>query len=224
MMRPLAVLLLLAPAACAPIVTHGPRVEPGLHFTGTLGVARNACDTACSLDILPQIGMGARYGRAADDGRPGYSVAGTLALGLVSSELDAYVQAPTSPSWAAGGGLLLSPAHVMPYLQAGRVEEDGSGLYTTQGFAVLASRERVFDIDEDLEVAPRYWAPTLAYRAAYRGGAIHVYLSGAVGWMDVRAVEGQSRREPVRLLMAGLSFEQRIRGTLLPILPPLRSP
>lgn len=224
MIRLLAVLLLFAPAACAPMVSHGPRVEPGLHLTGTFGVARDLCDTACSLEILPQIGMGARYGRAAEGGRAGYSVGGTIAVGLVSSELDGYVQLPTSPSWAAGAGVLLSPSYVMPYVQAGHVGEDGSGFYTTQGFAVLAPRPREWTLDEEVEVSPRYWAPTLAYRAAQHDGAIHVYLSGALGWMDIPVSGGDPRREPVRLLMSGLLFERRVRGSIPFISPPPRSP
>ncbi len=221
MIRPLAVLLLLAPAACAPIVTHGPRVEPGVYLTGTGGVARHLCDSTCSLDILPQLGIGARYGRPAEGGRVGYSIGGTLASSLVSSDLDAYLQLPTSPSWAAGAGVLLSPMHVMPYVQVGQTEADGSGWYTTQGFALMALRLRTWHIDETVEVAPRYWSPTVAYRAALRHSAFHVYLSGALGWTDVEDSEGGgSRRRPVRMLMAGVVFEQRVRAPIQPPQPP----
>jgi hypothetical protein len=223
MTRHLAVLFLLAPAACAPIVTHGPRVEPGLHATGTFGVARSACDTACDIEVLPQIGIGARYGRAAEGGRVGYSIGGTIALRIESSDLDAYLQLPTAPNWAAGGGVLLSPMHLMPYVQAGAVDADGSGFYTTQGFTVMAPRPKDWWIEEEVDVAPRYWAPTLAYRAAHRDGALHVYVSGMLGWMDVPAGEG-SRREPVRVLMAGLSFERHIRRSVTPIPPPQPPP
>lgn len=104
-------------------------------------------------------------------------------------------------------------------------------LYTTQGFAFMAQRPREWNIEEDEEAAPRYWAPTLAYRAAHRGGAIHVYLSGALGWMDIIPVflDGpeaprQTRREPVRLLMTGVSFEQRIRASVQPVQRPRVSP
>ena len=222
MIRLLALLPLFASVACTPVVTHGPRVEPGVHVTGTFGVARNLCDSVCALDGVPQIGIGARYGRAPEAGRVGYSVGGTLAFGVVSSEADAYVQLPTAPSWAAGAGVLLSPSHVMPYVQAGRMREDGSGFYTTQGFALMAPRPREWNIEEEVEVAPRYWAPTLAYRAPHRGAAVHVYLSGALGWMEVDdpGVSGDARRQPVRVLMAGFSFEQRIRGSVQPVQTP----
>ncbi|HEX2076314.1 MAG TPA: hypothetical protein VHG08_01360 [Longimicrobium sp.] len=134
------------------------------------------------------------------------------------------MQLPTSSSWAAGAGVLLSPMHLMPYVQAGRVDAEGSGFYTTQGFAVLAPRSKEWDIDEEAEVAPRYWAPTLAYRATHGGGAVHLYVSGALGWMDIPASHGGPRREPVRLLMAGLSFEAHIRGSIAPIPPPQPPP
>jgi hypothetical protein len=114
--------------------------------------------------------------------------------------------------------VLLSPAHVMPYLQAGWVDEEGSGFYTTQGFAVLLPRPRHWNFDEIDEASPRYWAPTVAYRSAYSGGAIHFYLSGALGWMDIDVGDpfdldaNRSVRQPVRVLLAGITFEARLRG------------
>lgn len=226
MTRLFIILMLLAPAACAPIVAHGPRVEPGLRLAATAGVARNLCDTACALSWVPQLGLGARYGRPAAPGRVGFSVGGMLSAAITSSELDLYVQAPGSTAWAAGGGVLLSPSHLMPYLQAGRMDAGGSGFYTTQGFALMASRPRHWNLEELEEVAPRYWAPTVAYRAAQGDGAIHFYLSGAFGWMHVTPVDPSdpdrdfpSTRQPVSVLMAGISFEALMRG-FQPLPPP----
>lgn len=220
--RVTALLLLCAPA-CAPIVTHGPRVEPGFSVTSTVGVPHAFCDSACGLELAPQLGFGARWGRAADPGRAGYSITGTFSSSIISSEADLYVQAPERSDWAMGGGVLLSPNHVMPYVQAGLMDAGGAGFYTTQGFVVMAERPRQFGlIDEPSHlVRPRYWAPTLAYRMNTRRGAIHLYVSGALGWMD-RVPQGGTTagREPVRGLMAGISAEQPISFPLFMATPP----
>jgi hypothetical protein len=48
--------------------------------------------------------------------------------------------------------------------------------------------------------------------------AIHFYLSGALGWMDIDVGDpfdpdaNRSVRQPVRVLMAGITFEARLRG------------
>ncbi|HEX8451398.1 MAG TPA: hypothetical protein VF647_04820, partial [Longimicrobium sp.] len=104
--------VLLALAGCAPTVTHGPRVEPGLFFGGTGGLLLTR-DTALAPDVLtPQWVPFARYGRA---GKPG-GVAGSLGVALGSSaespvEADAYLQLPSSdPVWAYGTGLVASRA------------------------------------------------------------------------------------------------------------------
>ena len=136
-----AIVLLVLPA-CAPMVTHAPRVDPGLTGVLTLGVPRDLCDSSCTMDLIPQYGFGMRYGRAPSGNRPGYSLGATLSLGLISSEADIYLQAPLpSERWAAGAGVLAAQTHLMPYVQVGRSRADGSGWYTTQGLAVLHSRE-----------------------------------------------------------------------------------
>lgn len=226
--RTFVLLLLCAPVACAPIVTHGPRPERGLQVTATAGLPRNFCDSNCALDLIPQYGFGARYGRPAENGRPGYSVSGTFSIALVSTEADLYVQAPTAPEWAAGGGVLLSPVHVMPYVQFGRMHAKGSGFYTTQGFAWLAERSNGLWIDGETTamVTPRYWSPTVAYRVPHRGGAFHLYVSGAFGRMDLEHVgrppgsPAPPRSAPVRAVMAGISVERNVRTPIMLGPPP----
>jgi hypothetical protein len=214
-----ALLLLCAPAACAPIVTHGPRPERGLQAVATAGLFYPLCGVQCETQLLNQIGFGARYGRPAENGKAGFSVGGTFSLGVVSSELDAYVQAPTAPEWAAGGGVLLSPAHVMPYVQLGRMRASGSGFYTTQGIVWMPERYDGVGMDYEPRayVTPLYWAPTVAYRAAHRGGAVHLYVAGVLGSMGMRAVSPRPddppvpRSAPLRFIMGGVSIERRLR-------------
>lgn len=92
----LPLLALACAAACAPIVTHGPRVERGARFTLTAGASYSPCDTlTCDLELLPQAALGVRGGRPATESRAGLSVGTNLSVNLFSSDLDVYVQAPT---------------------------------------------------------------------------------------------------------------------------------
>lgn len=109
----------------------------------------------------------------------------------------------------------------MPYVQAGRMREDGSGWYTTQGFAWMTRRPTEYTLfpragadAAPLETRPRYWAPSVAYR--WRGRrARHAYVGGAFGTGDVydyvHTPQGSQLRkvgtQPVRVLMAGLTLE-----------------
>jgi hypothetical protein len=200
--------------ACAPVVTHGPRVEQGFTFYGTAGGGRSFCDRPdCDTYLTPQQGAGVRYGRAASSSAPGWSAGLTVSTGGVSSELDLYVQAPTSMALDMGAGVLAAGSHAMPYLQAGRMRPDGSGWYTTQGFAFLASRPTRWDMEGPSEerVTPRYWAPTVAYRTRGRYG-VHFYVSGAFGTADAKKYRGEEPgfhtvRQPVRAVMTGVVFE-----------------
>jgi hypothetical protein len=219
-----ALLLLCAPAACAPIVTHGPRPQRGLALTATGGIPYPLCEGRCETILFNQIGLGARYGRPAENGMPGYSIGGTLSMGVISSEVDVYVHAPTSPEWDVGAGVLVAPSHVMPYVQLGQMRANGSGVYTTHGFVWMSERSDAIwmDAEPSFDVTPRYVSSTLAYRLAQPGGgALHVYLSGSLGTMGIRNVyRGYGERfneppppktAPVRFIMAGVSLEQRIR-------------
>lgn len=224
-------LFLACTASCAPVVTHGPRVDPGFTLYGTGGggwsrCARPACDTR----LVPQHGAGVRFGRAATASRPGWSAGLTASTALVSSELDLYVQAPRSLGLDAGAGVLAAGSHAMPYVQAGHMMPDGSGLYTTQGFAILASRSARWSTSLDggaspERVEPRYWAPTVAYRTRGRYG-MHMYVSGAFGTADAKKYRGKEPgfhtvRQPVRMVMLGMVFDVRpVRADR----PPLSAP
>lgn len=211
-------LLMVCAAACAPVVTHGPRVEEGITFYGTAGGTRSLCDRpVCDTELVPQQGAGVRYGRAASASAPGLSAGLTVSTALLSSELDLYVQAPTSlPELDLGVGLLAAATHRMPYVQAGRMKADGSGWYTTQGFAFLGSRPGQWTASLDAgpgeeRVKPRYWAPTLAYRTRGRYG-VHVYVTGAFGTAEAKKYRGdepgvRTERQPVRAVMMGMVFD-----------------
>lgn len=209
-----AFLLVACTAACAPVVTHGPRVVQGLTFYGTAGGGRSLCDRpVCDTSLAPQQGAGVRAGRAASASGPGWSAGLTASTGLESSELDLYVQAPTSLGFDLGAGVLEARSHRMPYVQAGRMKPDGSGWYTTQGFASLASRPARWNSEGPSQerVKPRYWAPAIAYRTRGRYG-VHLYVSGAFGTADATKYRGEEPgfrtvRQPVRAVMMGMVFD-----------------
>jgi len=237
-MKPCSALLLAFAAACAPIVTHTPRVHDGVSFHGTLGAGRALCGPPeCDTELTPQYGGGIRYGRAATASAPGMSAGLTVSTFIMSSELDLYVQAPTALSRLdAGAGVLLAGTHGMPYVQAGRMKPDGSGWYTTQGFAFLSRRNMDWGVDVDTEKKeqPRYWSPSIAYRARGQYG-MHFYATGAFGTSRVtkRREDGSglyTERQPLRAVMMGVVLDVQpapppsrlppARGPVPPVPPP----
>ena len=232
MSRLVLILLPACMAACAPVVTHGPRVEQGFTFYGTAGGGRPLCDRqVCDTNLAPQQGAGLRYGHAATASAPGFSAGLTVSSAFVSSELDLYLQAPASllPGLDLGVGVLAAGTHGMPYLQAGRMKPDGSGWYTTQGFAFLAPRPARWSLSpeggsDEEQVEPRYWAPTIAYRTRGQYG-LHFYATGAFGTADAKKYRGaepgfRTERQPVRVVMMGIVFDVQPARPKRPLAPP----
>lgn len=222
-MRAGAALVLLALGACAPTVTHAPRVEPGSVAGIVLGVHPGACDSSC-LDPeqpAPALGVFFRQGwTSADSAGAAFSV-GVFVPGVILvpvAELDLYAQAPSAPGAPViGGGVLLAADHMMPYLQAGKVARDGSGWYTTQGAAFTSEAG-------GSGVAATYWAPSVAYRLGWGDHGVHLYLSGGVGRKRTSVYDGGGTRtvsEPLRFLMLGAVLERRVTWRdLVPGPPP----
>ncbi len=216
MRRGWAALLLLALApACAPVLTHGPRVEPGLFAGSALGLLIGQ-DTATAPDVItPAWTPYARYGFT---GKPG-GVAGSLALSVGNGvEVDAYLQLPARREWAYGGGVMTSADYVMPYVQAGQTFGRGYEVYTTQAYV---RRSDFTDSSVGLdggpsEVRPRYWAPSLALRRRQGSFAASLELTGAVGSFDERpptygepATQPTIRR-PLRALSASVTADVNV--------------
>lgn len=208
--------VLLALAGCAPVVTHGARVEPGLYLGYTAGLAV-ASDSLHTPDVVtPEWVPYARYGFV---GRPG-GVAGSIAISLAPDVVtgvqgDGYLQLPSpDPRWAYGAGVMGSGKFVMPYAQLGRSVGEGYEVYTTQAWV---RRSDFTDIDVftergEGEARPRYWAPTLAIRR--RDGAVGLALqvTGAFGRYDRRMYDSASagpvtRTRPLRAVTASLAAD-----------------
>jgi hypothetical protein len=217
---------------CMPLVTHGPRVEPGL-WTGSTGGFRLGSMLEGEVEALggsyavrPPNGFFARYGMEGGDGAPGMLVGVHLPflipLSVVHPELDAYVQlTPTEErGYAGGAGMLVSPSHLMPYVQAGTSFSERTSWYTTHGVAVHGWAGN----------GPRalLWTPALTWRKARlvqsalerRRSATHYYVQAVVGreWVEEPGAPTEVRR--IRFLLLGISTE----ATGLPSIPRLELP
>jgi hypothetical protein len=207
-------LVAAALAACAPVLTHGPRVEPGLFVGGTGGLLLTR-DTALAPDVVtPQWVPYARYGLA---GKPG-GVAGSLALAWGSSaespvEADLYVQLPSGGSeWAYGAGVVASTALVMPYAQIGKTFGRGYEAYATQAFVRRNdfNDRQVYLVDyAPTVVRPRYWAPTVALRRREGALGVSLQVTGAFGRYEERVRDSGpgTRSRPLRAVTASVTTD-----------------
>jgi hypothetical protein len=92
----LALLAIACTVACAPVVTHSPRVEGGTRLVMTAGASAPLCENAeCDLALLPQVSLGVRTGRPAGEANAGFTAGVNLTMNIVSSDVDLYAQAPT---------------------------------------------------------------------------------------------------------------------------------
>lgn len=175
-----------------PHVMHSPRVEPGTTGATSISFGRNIDADAGSTTYLPSLYAALRHGRVADDGASAWSVGAQLQpllmvlglrdrttdfaeLALATSYVDLYAQPRglRRPDRDAGVGVLFSSALVSPYVQFGRFDADGQGVYTTQ--AVGVTREPLYE-------GGWFWLPSLMWRETGReGSAAHLGISAGIG-------------------------------------------
>jgi len=225
--------LLLVLAGCAPTVTHGARVEPGLYVGYTAGIIASG-DSARAPDVVtPEWVPYVRYGFV---GRPG-GVAGSLALSMAPEvepvvHGDAYIQLPTpDPRWAYGGGVMGSARFVMPYVQLGRSFGRGYEAYTTQAWVhstEFTDRDLGLDPSEG-QVRPRYWAPTLALRRRDGALAVGLQVTGALGSYENTAYDSASagpvtRTRPLRALTTSVTADVDVARFVRDVLSITRRP
>lgn len=213
-----------------PVVTHGPRVEPGL-WNGSTGSLRLGSmfkgeveALGSSYAVRPPNGFFARYGWQGGEGGPPGALIGVhlpflIPFSIAHPEVDGYVQltAVDELRYAAGAGMLASPSYLMPYAQAGSSFSERSSWYTTQGIAVHGYAGN----------GPRaiVWTPALTWRRAKleqsaierRQSATHYFIQGAIGreWVEEPGQPRERRR--IRFLLIGITTE----ASGLPSLPRL---
>jgi hypothetical protein len=235
--------LLLLPAlfACAPAVTHGPRVERGLSLNVTGGLPRTLCRTDCIAGVIPTFGAGARYGWVADaPGRPSYQLGALVPIwDPVGFELDPFVQAPARGAWAYGAGSLVSARHLVPYVEVGNMPPRGDGWYLSLAHAWLfADPTELVGTDPSegefgMARPPRFWAPGVGFRMVRdEGRSVTFYANASLGsYVDreARYVGGDPPqsvpvevRKPVRVLMIGATAEITSRAFRRMRFPPSR--
>jgi hypothetical protein len=149
---------------CAPIVQHGPVVSDGLSLGLLGGILTREWDS-CPFDsgepdiycshhkwspdpgtIIPLVSVTAGYGwEGTDSTRPSLFIGAQVpaAVLLQATHLDIFVQAPRQSfgTRAGGVGVVASFASIMPYVQYGRQDGNGSGWHTTQGILVAPQGE-----------------------------------------------------------------------------------
>ena len=211
---PIVVLVLaaLAGSACVPVVTHGPRVAPGL-TVGAVGalstrpVLEREVPTGQGhvTEVLAPLSVFARYGWTPESGgggiplSVGVSVPAALQFGLVHPELDVYAQlTPVEQRRvAAGAGALVSPSYVTPYAQAGYGWDDGVSVFTTQSVAFFRGDE------EGRRPDAKIWMPSVAVK----GFGVHLFAQAGLGRERITATSTRA----VRFVMAGVVVEFRDR-------------
>ncbi|HEX6749997.1 MAG TPA: hypothetical protein VF092_22075 [Longimicrobium sp.] len=214
--------------ACAPVITHGPRVEPGTTVTANFGLPALECGkgNGCGTGIAPAFSFGVRRGFVAESARgPAFLLGLSLPVfDPAAPELDAYVQAPAPGLFAAGAGALASPHHLEPYVEAGLSRPNGDGWFVTGGYAWLFADPRSYFLSDDatrMQQAPRYWAPGVGFHGHILGRNLTAYASGAIGhYVDRELRYGPERvdtvvaRKKVRMLVIGISGQMSPRGLL----------
>jgi hypothetical protein len=204
------------------MVTHPPRVDPGVYVGTTVGLVLPG-DSLVRLAMTPQLGP---YARFADRSASGWGGAGTVALvpaARTGVQVDLYLEAPARHrGWAHGAGVIAAGNYLVPYVQAGQQDSAGSGWYVTQGYAWRGYQDASVLIDAPGDqVRPRYWSSTLTGRRVRRGEAAELYLSASLGHFDYVRSGGDpaARRSRLWSIAAGLNLESNLR-TLFDRYPP----
>lgn len=212
---PLRILLAFTPVlfvpACIPVVTHAPRVDPGL-TVGTVasvatrpvleGEVRTGQSTVTPVlapsSVFARVGWTPRSSGVPLPVSLGVSVPIALPFSAMHPEADAYVQlSPAAhPELAAGTGVLLARAYTTPYAQVGRDLEDDVSLYTTQSVAFFHGGSRAPDAT--------LWMPA----AAVKFSEYSVFVQAGLG----RERLGSDSTRAVRFLMIGGTVELRDRA------------
>lgn len=209
--------------ACVPAVAHGPRVRPG--FSGgvsaslTTGKKYPDGDSEPKYFLYGPVGVNVGYGWApVTTGLPALRLGVHVPVPVLALvQPDIYVQAPRSLSrefdfgigvswWAIERGRV-----AMPYVQFGRIGENGSGWYTTQGY---------FRNTKDTQAQSRpvlsanAWVPGIAYQFEHGGSTTHVFVAAILGTQFMRCnvytntICGRERRSGA---FAGITLERHQR-------------
>jgi hypothetical protein len=177
-----ALLATIALGACAPVLSHGPRVRNGTAAGVTGAMMSNGDDESMPV-LVPYLTVGSD--RGADNGGRQFTaqmIIPTAAFdqdsdndGMIfGMQGDYYVQSPTrDPRVVHGFGVHAGFFQIMPYAQVG-VYENGFGVYTTQGVGSMGAW---------MGLAPEalFWSPGFGAELDLDGMTVRASLSTLVG-------------------------------------------
>lgn len=185
LIRAVTALSLLWFSGCLPAINHGPRVKEGPSF-GVVGSItpgpRYHGRELSGAYVYGPVGISIGQGwEVQDDQSAGIYLGGHLPIpGIFYPQGDVYIQAPRS--WIRGldGGIGFSGGYHLysPYVQLGRIDENGAGWYTTQALVMLPRRVKY----EAPAFAGWLWAGSLARQWTSAGGReLQLFATGAAG-------------------------------------------
>lgn len=205
--------LIVGSFGCSPIIARGPVVEPG--WSGGVGggafQVHEACAPTreCRPDTYPLASLSLRYGRV-NEQKP--VPATSIGISIPDFQLDLYRQLGPGSSevrqW--GVGTLLSPLHIAPYLQIGRMRETGRGWYTSQVISFAAP----WAPGEITGARRVFWAPSLTVQRAFdrgtdAGESFFVAQLHGYGIVGVRRYSSPTGTVPHAGIGAAISLEVR---------------
>lgn len=181
----LSLVFTVAASACYPMLSHEPRVEPGVSIVlhNGLHFHRGPSDSLRPRRhrVIPAMGFQVAMGfRSADSDGPAIRLAGGLNVLALAALGDIYLESPRAFLGEVDAGLGIGAQFgdqmaMLPYFTLGHRIGEESSWFTTH--AVGATR---FPGDNWHTV----WLPTLAIGTPYRARRIHVFATGVIGGAD----------------------------------------
>lgn len=197
---------LLVACGCTPIVTHPPRVEPGLAIGAVAGVnvVGLASGAGASSAHLAPVHPYVRYGWRSDPERWGALV--EVGLPPTGPRADLYAQVPTGAGAIdAGVGMVAGATETMPYVQWGRTDAQGRGWYLTQGLAFMAETGLLSPDDRPRGIL---WMPGYTRVRAGRKADVRWNFTAGLGAQETTVCEPcRTRMEKVLVGMFAIVLE-----------------
>jgi hypothetical protein len=162
---------------------HGPQLESGFTFSGVAGVPAgpryNSGDEGNQPFLFPPVGASGGYSFVPDSGGVPFRIGLHVpvpAVVLAQADLNVQLRGASGASLDAGAGVNLSVNQVMPYVQLGDIDEEGTGWYTTQGVTLMRPASYATNL-----LWGWMWLPTAAYQWSWPGRTLHAFATAGIG-------------------------------------------
>jgi hypothetical protein len=171
--------------ACTPVVMHGPAVDRGFQVGATLIASKGRDYPRIIPPFVPPGGtLYLAYGWAGKPDRVAMRFAAQLTPLPPKVDSDVYLKLPRRALLGLDGGVgylagvFWQPSHQV-YAQLGKIGNDGTGFYTTQGF--LKQWRGTSSIFNPEAVEATGWVSTVAFQRAETEFSWHVFATGIFG-------------------------------------------